>query len=276
MASVKRAKGVGLRSTTFEIGLRASRGWHAKIHPSSDAEILKMEAEKIKLASDVLPVANKAFFKTLPGVSLLLTKTLDGSPSFDLVGTLSSDRLIAGITEATNQLRSVSTENVQFNAPEWTRPDGIARNLGNLAVSKQKHRQLHPDFSRLTLTELRDIVDQGPGDQAKVLTHGDWCMPNVLLGQEGQVTGIVDLGELHVGDEMLDPAIMSWTIRANMGDQWEGCYLSALNLDSQDPGVNYHRLIYDLGLEHDNPWSWLNDPELAERRYQAQDYGVQQ
>lgn len=276
MASVKRAKGVGLRSTTFEIGLRTGRGWHAKIRPSSDTEILKLEAEKINWASDVLPVANKAFVKALPVMSALLTKTIDGSPSFDLVGTLPSGKLIAGITEATNQLRLVSKANVPFNAPEWTRPDGIERNLGKLAVSKQKHRQLHPDFSRLTLTELRDIVDQGPGDQAKVLSHGDWCMPNVLMNQEGKVTGIVDLGELHVGDEKLDPAIMSWTIRANMGAQWEGNYLNSLNLDSQDAGVNYQRLVYDLGLEHSDPWSWLDDPELAERRAQAQEFGVQQ
>ena len=276
MVSVKRAKGVGLRSTTFELGLRTGRGWHFKILPSNDAEILKTEAEKVRWASDVLPVANKAFVKTLPGMSVLLTRTLDGNPSFDLAGILPSDKLIAGITEATNRLRSALTANVPFNAPEWTRPDGIERNLGKLAVSKQKHRQLHPDFSRLTLTELRDIVDQGPGDQAKVLTHGDWCMPNVLMNQEGQVTGIVDLGELHVGDEKLDPAIMSWTIRANMGNLWEDSYLDSLNLTSQDAGINYQRLIYDLGLEHSDPWSWLDDSELAERRAQAQEFGVQQ
>ena len=276
MVSVKRAKGVGLRSTTFELGLRTGRGWHFKILPSNDAEILKTEAEKVRWASDVLPVANKAFVKTLPGMSVLLTRTLDGNPSFDLAGILPSDKLIAGITEATNRLRSALTANVPFNAPEWTRPDGIERNLGKLAVSKQKHRQLHPDFSRLTLTELRDIVDQGPGDQAKVLTHGDWCMPNVLMNQEGQVTGIVDLGELHVGDEKLDPAILSWTIRANMGNLWEDSYLDSLNLTSQDAGINYQRLIYDLGLEHSDPWSWLDDSELAERRAQAQEFGVQQ
>lgn len=276
MASVKRAKGVGLRSTTFEIGLRAGLGWHAKIRPSNDAEILEEEAEKVKWASSFLPVANQAFVKSVPGISVLLSKTLDGSPSFDLVGALSSDKLIAGITEATKQLRSVSVANVPFNTPEWTRPDGIERNLGKLSVSRQKHRQLHPDFSRLTLAELRDIVDRGPGDQAKVLTHGDWCMPNVLLSQHGHITGIVDLGELHLGDENLDPAIMSWTIRANMGDQWEDNYLNSLDLDSQDVGLNYQRLIYDLGLEHSDPWSWLNDPELFERRALAQEFGAQQ
>jgi aminoglycoside phosphotransferase len=273
MIGIKRAKGVGLRSTTLEIGLRTGSGWHAKIRSSSNAEVLNMEAEKVNWASDVLPVASKAFIKTLPGISVLLTKTLDGNPSFGLVGILPSEKLIAGITDATNRLRSVSTVNILFIEPEWTRPDSIETNLGKLALSKQKHRQLHPDFSRLTLNELRDMVDKGPGEQAKVLTHGDWCMPNVLMNSKGQVTGIVDLGELHVGDEKLDPAIMSWTIRANMGNQWEDSYLNSLNLNSQDDGINYQRLIYDLGLKHSDPWSWLDDSELAERRVQAKRFG---
>jgi len=276
MIGVKRAKGVGLRSTTFEIGLNSAHGWHAKIRPADDAEMLELEAQKVNWASNVLPVANKAFVKKLAGISIMFTKTLDGSPSFDLVGKLPSDKIVAGITEATKLMRSVSTANVPFAAPGWTRENYVEANLGKLATSKNKHRQLHPDFSRLTLKELRDIVDQGPGNQIRVLTHGDWCMPNIMMDDEGRVTGIVDLGELHVGDEKLDPAIMSWTIRANMGNQWEDRYLNSLNINSQDDGINYQRLIYDLGLEHSDPWSWLDGSELAVREVKAKRFGEQQ
>lgn len=265
MTGIEYVKGNGIRSI-YKIVPPIGNSWHIKISPAEDAVNVKTEATKISWAKDKLPVPSRALAVAFPGVSLLLTRTLNGRPSFEQVDIFKPDKLVDYLLEAGRKFRAVSPDYCSFEAPEWTFETGIVKNLGKLATNKQKHRELHPDFSELTLNELKDIVDAGPQGRGDILCHGDWCMPNVLLGSDGQLTGIVDLGGMHIGNENLDPAIMSWTIRANMGENWEDQYLSSYNLKKDDQSISYQRLIYDLGLEHKDPWGWVDAPELVEQR----------
>ncbi len=270
MVGIQHIKGTGLRST-HEITPPTGSSWHIKIRPSDDAEKMQLEADKISWAKDKLPVPQKAAAQSIPGVSLLLTRTIEGTPGFEMIKTILPNRLVAQLLRAADVLRATDVSNFPFDPPEWTEPKGVEKNLGKLVMSRDKHRELHPDFSRLTLNEIKGILDAGPVGETNVLSHGDWCMPNILVGPDGRMTGIVDLGGLHIGNENLDPAIMSLTLRANMGDPWEKQYLEAYSLGIDDQAVTYQRLIYDLGLEHEDPWSWIDAPELIEQRARLED-----
>lgn len=73
-----------------------------------------------------------------------------------------------------------------------------------------------------------------------VLTHGDFCLPNVFL-HDWKLTGFLDLGRSGMGDKWTDIAICWRTLRDNFG----GHYGDAV------PGFHPDELFDALGLEKD-------------------------
>lgn len=56
-------------------------------------------------------------------------------------------------------------------------------------------------------------------DEELVLSHGDFCLPNVLA-KDGEITGFVDLGKCGVADKWCDIALAHRSIEHN----FSGCY----------------------------------------------------
>ena len=91
------------------------------------------------------------------------------------------------------------------------------------------HRGLGPD-------ELLAVVEQvAPDDPADpVVTHGDYCLPNVVLTDEGELAGLVDLGLLGVGDRYRDIGIGARSIAANLGGPAVGPFVDGYGIDRPD------------------------------------------
>ncbi len=122
-------------------------------------------------------------------------------------------------------------------------------------------RNLHPDFKNKTEKELKEILSRKPTLKPKELTvvHGDLCPVNIIFNELGEAIGVIDLGDLHVGDRMLDIAILSWTIRGNFGKKYELLFLNHLGIDFSDKILEYYRLIYNLNLPDYKNWDWIKE-----------------
>jgi len=264
---IKRAKGHGLHAT-FSVDLsEKDSSWHVKLRPAKDHARMIDEAMRTRWAHTRFPIPtpDRARVMRLPGVSALITETIEGTPSHQCIETLEPHVILRGLSSAITSIRNIGTLGCIFKPPHWTTEQGIEENLKNLQNSKTKRKDLHPDFADLTFRELKDIADIGDDGQ-KAVSHGDLCMPNVLIDDKGNPAGIVDLGELHIGSPNLDLAIMSWVVQANMGNRWAHHLLAAHGADSQEPVILHNRLAYDLGLERPGPWEWVQAPQLHEQR----------
>ena len=54
-----------------------------------------------------------------------------------------------------------------------------------------------------------------------VLSHGDYCMPNVLV-QDGRISGMIDLGDTGVADRWRDIALCWGSLARNFGGEYGG------------------------------------------------------
>lgn len=86
---------------------------------------------------------------------------------------------------------------------------------------------------------LKWLEEHKPGCEP-VLTHGDFCLPNVFL-EDWALTGFLDLGRSGIGDRWTDIAILWRTLRDNFG----GHYGEAV------PGFHPDALFDALGIEKD-------------------------
>jgi len=264
--NVHRVKGKALYATHSVELPEFGQGWHVKLRPGNESAPLREEALRTKWANNKLPVPEHAAYMRLPGVGLLIAKTIDGTPSFRFVDVLPPQTIINSISKAIEAIHGVRVENFPYQAPRWTQEQTILQGLQKVVHSRERHKALHPDFAQRTVGELRDIAERGPGEYKRMLSHGDLCMPNVLLHPDGSLAGFVDLGALHAGDPRLDIAILSWSTEAIMGYKWSDDLLSRHGMRTDDQAVLYNRLIYDLGLERPDPWAWTQSQRLIDQR----------
>jgi len=77
----------------------------------------------------------------------------------------------------------------------------------------------------LHATDIRDCPF-GAVRPGHVVTHGDYCLPNVLL-DGGRLSGIVDLGRVAVASPEIDLAAGVWTLQYNFGKGLAPTFLDA-------------------------------------------------
>ena len=77
-----------------------------------------------------------------------------------------------------------------------------------------------------------------PVERDRVLVHGDFCLPNVLLtqvGEELRMTGLVDCGRAGIGDRHPDLALAIRSLTFNFDGNTVAPFLSAYGGPSVDP-----------------------------------------
>ncbi len=67
--------------------------------------------------------------------------------------------------------------------------------------------------------ELLEWLEQNQPEEDIVLTHGDFCLPNIFaIGSE--ISGFIDLGKLGPADRWQDIAIVMRSLKANLGGEY--------------------------------------------------------
>ncbi len=81
---------------------------------------------------------------------------------------------------------------------------------------------------------FEDVKRLIPRRIEKVVTHGDYCLPNVMI-HEGELSGFVDLGCAGINDRYYDLAAITWSISYNFGEKW-------LPFFFENYGINYDEI----------------------------------
>ena len=63
------------------------------------------------------------------------------------------------------------------------------------------------------------FIDEKEKTDGKVLCHGDLCLPNVFADNMG-ITGFIDLGNCHIGEESEDIETCIWSLEANLTGEY--------------------------------------------------------
>ena len=88
---------------------------------------------------------------------------------------------------------------------------------------------------------LNWLYDHTP-DFEPVLSHGDFCLPNIFI-EKGKLSGFIDLGEAGVGDKWRDIALLYRSLKHNFDGSYGGTVYPDFNPD----------MLFDvLGIEPDH------------------------
>lgn len=90
---------------------------------------------------------------------------------------------------------------------------------------------------------MGELMRERPADEDLVFTHGDYCLPNIII-QEGKVSGFIDWGRGGVADRYQDLALAARSIEYNFGRAWVAPFLAAYGITEADEAkLRYYRLL---------------------------------
>ncbi len=92
-----------------------------------------------------------------------------------------------------------------------------------------------PSFGYHSAEEAHDALVAGKDAlQDKVLLHGDYCLPNIIL-KNWKLSGFIDVGAGGVGDRHIDLFWGAWTLNFNLKtDKYRNRFLDAYGRDKVD------------------------------------------
>ncbi|WP_181156621.1 aminoglycoside 3'-phosphotransferase [Microbacterium sp. MYb66] len=94
-------------------------------------------------------------------------------------------------------------------------------------------------------TRVPDELHEAPPTDRLVVCHGDACMPNTLLDDDGRPVGFVDLAALGVADRWADIAVASMSTLWNFGPGWEDTLIAAYGIEPDRERLEYYRRLWN-------------------------------
>jgi kanamycin kinase len=172
-----------------------------KVYPDAHAALLTAEAERLTWAHQFAAVPR--VLSAAPG--LLHTAGLPGRTAFD---------------------------------PYWVaRPDDAARAIG------EGLRRLHDTLpvDDCPFATPSSWAADGPPVDRLVVCHGDACVPNTLIGDDGRCSGHVDVGDLGLADRWADLAVAILSMEMDFTGNHEAALLDAYGVAPDRVRIAHYR-----------------------------------
>lgn len=126
-----------------------------------------------------------------------------------------------------------------------------ARQLARLESQLTGHSGTAPsaelEAAHLLLNKLKAEL---PEADDLVFTHGDPCLPNILV-EGDRLSGFIDLGSAGVGDCYRDLALVRWSLEYNFGPGYDALFFDAYGLPEPDTAkLAFHQAVEQFRFDH--------------------------
>lgn len=153
--------------------------------------------------------------------------------------------IVAAMADGLSALHRVAVESCPFDE---TLARKIARAEANVAGGRVEEDDFDEHNLGRTATSLfAEMVSQRPQSEDLVVTHGDACLPNIMLADllEGaRFAGFVDCIRLGRADRYQDLALATRSIEYNFGTDWVEAFLRRYGCWPADAAkLEFYRLL---------------------------------
>lgn len=215
---------------------------HVKWAPTSSGIDLSVESERLTWAAQYTSVPTVIGHGPAPDGSWLVTRTLPGTSAATPQWVRNPEQAAHAVGQALRTFHDALP--VDGSPYEWSISARVtnARFRVDRGDSRALWAREHRGYS---VGEALSIL-ASPPPLDPVVCHGDACVPNTLLHDDGTYAGHVDLGTLGVADRWADLAIAAWSTEWNYGPGYDDAVYSGYGIDRDDTKIAYYRLLWDL------------------------------
>ena len=229
------------RAKTFRLQLSHRPPLYLKIARKWPRRDLLEERNVLRWLVGKLAVPDILLFDEDQTSEYLLLTEVPGTDAASLTGGITRADLVRVLARGLRAIHAVSPQGCPFDRSLEREIELAAFNVSHNLVDAQDF-----DASRIGRS-VKDLYLQllasRPATKDHVFTHGDYCLPNVIL-QGGRVTGFVDWSRAGVGDPYRDLALAARSIRKNLGPGLETAFFSEYGIHRPDAArIEYYTLL---------------------------------
>ncbi|MDA0709870.1 MAG: aminoglycoside 3'-phosphotransferase [bacterium] len=214
-----------------------------KIHSGHTDVLLFREKEALDWLLGKLPVPRVVAYHETSEAAYLLTEALPGTSSES--HPTPPEATIRILAEGLRAIHAVTATDCPL--PRTTADDLILRATQNVGSGRVTSQSLRARGDHRTPGEALHLIQSiRPKSERLALTHGDYCLPNVLIDHT-MLSGFVDWGSAGPGDPHLDLASAQYSIKRNLGDPWVDLFYDLYGRHRiDDQALAFYVAIYEL------------------------------
>lgn len=205
--------------------------------PHSD---LREEKLRLEWLSRKLPVPEVRMFASDAMRDYLLISEIEGIPASDECFHAEPQKTIEQLAKAMKAIHALPIANCPFDATLDVKIELARRNLELKLVDESDFDEERQGRTAVDL--FRELVATKPKDEDLVFTHGDFCLPNIIL-KNGRVSGFIDLGRAGIADRYQDIALLYRSIKYNFGAKWQPFLFETLEIEPDFEKIEFYTLL---------------------------------
>ena len=221
--------GAGVWRCTAE----GSRPVYLKSAPVSARLRLDQEASRLRwMKEHALPVPAVRDCGRIDDTEFLLLEEVPGLAASEPHWTSRLPEAIAALGAALARLHCTSIVDCPFDQRIASQVDAARQRVAAGLVREDDFDNVRGGRTAVDLFE--ELLSTVPADEDLVFTHGDFCLPNIILdsgtNDEVEIAGLVDCGRAGIADRHQDIALAVRSIAYNFGDTWVVPFLESYGL----------------------------------------------
>jgi aminoglycoside phosphotransferase/RimJ/RimL family protein N-acetyltransferase len=200
---------------------------YLKVSSEQSVYRLQAEARRLEWLNGRLPVPELCYYDEVDGVEYLLMTAVSGRTAIDPHHKSNLKQLVDLLAEGLQQIHAIPVEECPFDQRLLVQME-IARL--RLIHGQVDEADFEPEWQGKSAVLLfEQLLDSQPDYEYLHFTHGDYCLPNVLI-EDGQIGGFIDWGLAGVADRYRDLALAARSLRHNWGEEWVGRFFDAYGI----------------------------------------------
>lgn len=225
--------------------LWAAQGPHSflKIAPRHALTTLADDTARLAWLASRLPTPQVLAYCEVAHSCYLLTSVIPGVDCATLAEQEGTDiaQLVRLLAAGLRQFHAVAVDDCPF---DYRLPPEMERVRVRIDRGLLDERGFDGRWQGRTVDDLfAELLATAPAGEDLVLTHGDYCLPNILLDGD-RVSGFVDLGRAGVGDRYRDLALARRSLIRNCGAAWVPLFFTEYGLPQPDEAkLTFYELL---------------------------------
>jgi len=213
---------------------------YLKMGPHDPNRSLAAEHARLIWLAGQLPVPRVHLFLQENQFDYLLMSALPGLDTSDPAYRADLPAMVHELAAGLRQLHSLPIQHCPFDERLNSK---LAQARARTGAGLVDATLFHEQFQGRTATDLLvELEATRPSTEDLVFTHGDYCLPNILL-QHGKLSGFIDLGRAGVADRYQDLALAAQSIKRNVGATWIPRFLAAYDIEAEPNKLKYYQML---------------------------------
>lgn len=201
----------------------------------SEFEILKW------LSFQKLNVAKVIFFKKEMYKSYMLLSNVSGTSAHKITNQFTKEEIVKVCAEALQKIHKIDISSIPIRYKNSLENElkRICQDVKNNMIDVEAFKKANN--SKTPRIVLEYLIDKKSIFNIEVFTHGDYCLPNILVFNKENY-GFVDWSQAGIGDRYRDLSPMVKSITRNFGEMYSTLFLKYYGIDKDK--INLEKIVY--------------------------------